>query len=199
MEVLTPQTLGEALRLMAERPDAVPVQGGTDVMVGSTSTACGPIHSKQVDESDSLIARESRRPEQPTTTWQNPRAVIPSPSGDLGSGVRVVSIEIHDEGVVVRLLTAAPPLDLDLTGRRQAFALSDGGDTRYWYVGGGASGYPGGLRIEARYVPAPRTAREASPSLITTNASRFHCRKSVAGQGTAPNTGAASRYAARTR
>ena len=34
MEVLTPQTLAEALRLMAERPDAVPVQGGTDVMVG---------------------------------------------------------------------------------------------------------------------------------------------------------------------
>jgi CO/xanthine dehydrogenase FAD-binding subunit len=33
VEVLTPQTLGEALRWKAERPDAVPVQGGTDVMV----------------------------------------------------------------------------------------------------------------------------------------------------------------------
>ena len=33
MEVLTPRTLDEALRLKAERPDAVPIQGGTDVMV----------------------------------------------------------------------------------------------------------------------------------------------------------------------
>ena len=33
MEVLTPSTLDEALALKAERPDAVPIQGGTDVMV----------------------------------------------------------------------------------------------------------------------------------------------------------------------
>jgi len=33
MEVLTPRSLGEALRIKAERPDAVPIQGGTDVMV----------------------------------------------------------------------------------------------------------------------------------------------------------------------
>jgi CO/xanthine dehydrogenase FAD-binding subunit len=33
VEVLTPHTLDEALRLKAERPDAVPIQGGTDVMV----------------------------------------------------------------------------------------------------------------------------------------------------------------------
>jgi CO/xanthine dehydrogenase FAD-binding subunit len=33
VDVLTPRTLGEALRLKAERPDAVPIQGGTDVMV----------------------------------------------------------------------------------------------------------------------------------------------------------------------
>jgi CO/xanthine dehydrogenase FAD-binding subunit len=33
MEVLTPRSLAEALRLKAERPDAVPIQGGTDVMV----------------------------------------------------------------------------------------------------------------------------------------------------------------------
>jgi CO/xanthine dehydrogenase FAD-binding subunit len=33
MEVLTPRTLGEALALKAERPDAAPIQGGTDVMV----------------------------------------------------------------------------------------------------------------------------------------------------------------------
>jgi CO/xanthine dehydrogenase FAD-binding subunit len=33
VDVLTPSTLDEALRLKAERPDAVPIQGGTDVMV----------------------------------------------------------------------------------------------------------------------------------------------------------------------
>jgi CO/xanthine dehydrogenase FAD-binding subunit len=33
MEVLTPRTLDDALRLKADRPDALPIQGGTDVMV----------------------------------------------------------------------------------------------------------------------------------------------------------------------
>jgi CO/xanthine dehydrogenase FAD-binding subunit len=33
VEVLTPQTLDEALRLKSEHPDAWPIQGGTDVMV----------------------------------------------------------------------------------------------------------------------------------------------------------------------
>src|SRR5438067_3792342 len=33
MEVLTPRSLDEALRLKSERPDALPLQGGTDVMV----------------------------------------------------------------------------------------------------------------------------------------------------------------------
>ena len=33
MEVLTPRSLSEALRLKAERPELLPIQGGTDVMV----------------------------------------------------------------------------------------------------------------------------------------------------------------------
>jgi len=33
VDVLTPRTLDEALRLKAEHPDALPIQGGTDVMV----------------------------------------------------------------------------------------------------------------------------------------------------------------------
>ena len=33
MEVLTPRSLDEALRLKAEHPDARPIAGGTDVMV----------------------------------------------------------------------------------------------------------------------------------------------------------------------
>ncbi len=34
VDVLTPRTFEEALRLKADRPNAVPIQGGTDVMVG---------------------------------------------------------------------------------------------------------------------------------------------------------------------
>ena len=33
MDVLTPRSLDEALELKAEHPDALPIQGGTDVMV----------------------------------------------------------------------------------------------------------------------------------------------------------------------
>ena len=33
MDVLTPRSLDEALRLKSDRPDAVPIQGGTDLMV----------------------------------------------------------------------------------------------------------------------------------------------------------------------
>jgi len=33
VDVLRPRTLDEALRMKAERPEAVPIQGGTDVMV----------------------------------------------------------------------------------------------------------------------------------------------------------------------
>src|SRR5215212_9910375 len=33
VDVLTPRSLDEALRLKSERPEAVPIQGGTDVMV----------------------------------------------------------------------------------------------------------------------------------------------------------------------
>ena len=33
MEILTPRTLDEALRIKSERPGAWPIQGGTDVMV----------------------------------------------------------------------------------------------------------------------------------------------------------------------
>ncbi|MDH4340242.1 MAG: FAD binding domain-containing protein, partial [Thermoleophilia bacterium] len=33
MDVLTPRSLDDALRLKAENPGALPIQGGTDVMV----------------------------------------------------------------------------------------------------------------------------------------------------------------------
>ena len=33
VEVLSPRSLAECLRLKAEHPDALPIQGGTDVMV----------------------------------------------------------------------------------------------------------------------------------------------------------------------
>ena len=44
MDVLTPRSLEEALRLKAERPDAVPIQGGTDVMVELNFDRAGPRH-----------------------------------------------------------------------------------------------------------------------------------------------------------
>jgi CO/xanthine dehydrogenase FAD-binding subunit len=42
MEVLTPRSLDEALRMKAARPDAVPIQGGTDVMVSLNFDAIRP-------------------------------------------------------------------------------------------------------------------------------------------------------------
>jgi CO/xanthine dehydrogenase FAD-binding subunit len=42
MEVLTPRTLEEAVRLKSERPDAVPIQGGTDLMVSLNFDAIRP-------------------------------------------------------------------------------------------------------------------------------------------------------------
>jgi len=42
MDVLTPRTLDEALRLKAAHPQAVPIQGGTDVMVALNFNAIRP-------------------------------------------------------------------------------------------------------------------------------------------------------------
>jgi len=42
MDVLTPRSLEEALRLKSEHPGAVPIQGGTDVMVGLNFDALRP-------------------------------------------------------------------------------------------------------------------------------------------------------------
>jgi CO/xanthine dehydrogenase FAD-binding subunit len=42
MEVLTPRTLDEALRMKADRPEAVPIQGGTDLMVALNFDATRP-------------------------------------------------------------------------------------------------------------------------------------------------------------
>jgi CO/xanthine dehydrogenase FAD-binding subunit len=53
MDVLTPRTLDEALQLKAERPDARPIQGGTDVMVELNFDHSRPeaiINLNEVDE-----------------------------------------------------------------------------------------------------------------------------------------------------
>ena len=42
MEVLTPRSLDEALRMKAEHPSALPIQGGTDVMVALNFDAIRP-------------------------------------------------------------------------------------------------------------------------------------------------------------
>jgi CO/xanthine dehydrogenase FAD-binding subunit len=50
VDVLTPRTLEEALRLKAERPDAVPIQGGTDVMVDLNFDRARPVALLNLNE-----------------------------------------------------------------------------------------------------------------------------------------------------
>jgi CO/xanthine dehydrogenase FAD-binding subunit len=50
VDVLTPSTLEEALRLKAERPDAVPIQGGTDVMVDLNFDRARPVALLNLNE-----------------------------------------------------------------------------------------------------------------------------------------------------
>ena len=50
MDVLTPRTLEEALRLKAERPDAVPIQGGTDLMVELNFDRARPVALLNLNE-----------------------------------------------------------------------------------------------------------------------------------------------------
>jgi CO/xanthine dehydrogenase FAD-binding subunit len=50
VDVLTPRTLEEALRLKAERPDAVPIQGGTDVMVDLNFDRARPVALMNLNE-----------------------------------------------------------------------------------------------------------------------------------------------------
>ena len=107
-----------------------------------------------LDETHHLIARGPRLPELPTV-GTDLRAVIPVAGEDLGGGVRLISIEIYDKGMVVRVLASPPPDDFhSLTGRK-AFALSDDAGTRYRYFSGGAQGRGDATRVEANYVPAP--------------------------------------------
>jgi CO/xanthine dehydrogenase FAD-binding subunit len=50
VDVLTPRTLEEALRLKAERPDAVPIQGGTDLMVDLNFDRARPLALLNLNE-----------------------------------------------------------------------------------------------------------------------------------------------------
>ncbi|MGH3134676.1 MAG: FAD binding domain-containing protein [Gaiellaceae bacterium] len=61
MEVLTPRSLDEALRLKAEHPDALPIQGGTDVMVALNFDRTRPDHILNLNEVADLrgFAREN--------------------------------------------------------------------------------------------------------------------------------------------
>jgi CO/xanthine dehydrogenase FAD-binding subunit len=54
VDVLTPRTLGEALQLKAETPDAVPIQGGTDVMVDLNFDRARPPALLNLNEVDEL-------------------------------------------------------------------------------------------------------------------------------------------------
>ena len=54
MEVLTPRSLDEALRMKAELPEAVPIQGGTDVMVELNFHRARPEALLNLNEVDEL-------------------------------------------------------------------------------------------------------------------------------------------------
>jgi CO/xanthine dehydrogenase FAD-binding subunit len=54
VEVLTPRTLDDALALKAERPEAVPIQGGTDVMVDLNFDRARPKTLLNLNEVDEL-------------------------------------------------------------------------------------------------------------------------------------------------
>ncbi|HUP32538.1 MAG TPA: FAD binding domain-containing protein, partial [Gaiellaceae bacterium] len=61
VEVLTPRSLDEALRVKAELPAALPVQGGTDVLVGLNFDRLRPDALLNLNEVDELrgVSRES--------------------------------------------------------------------------------------------------------------------------------------------
>src|SRR5207248_5571560 len=63
VDVLTPRSLDEALRLKAEVPGAVPIQGGTDVMVELNFDRARPAALLNLDEVAELRgwSREDRR------------------------------------------------------------------------------------------------------------------------------------------
>jgi CO/xanthine dehydrogenase FAD-binding subunit len=54
VEVLSPRSLAEALELKAERPDAVPIAGGTDVMVGVNFDRLRPAAFLNLEEVEEL-------------------------------------------------------------------------------------------------------------------------------------------------
>ena len=72
VDVLTPRTLEEALRLKAERPDAVPIQGGTDVMVDLNFDRARPVALLNLNEVAEL--RGWRR--QNGTVWIDRKSVV---------------------------------------------------------------------------------------------------------------------------
>jgi CO/xanthine dehydrogenase FAD-binding subunit len=54
VDVLTPRSLDDALRLKSERPDAVPIQGGTDLMVALNFDRARPEAILNLNEVDEL-------------------------------------------------------------------------------------------------------------------------------------------------
>jgi CO/xanthine dehydrogenase FAD-binding subunit len=62
MEVLTPRTLEEAVRLKSERSDAVPIQGGTDLMVSLNFDAIRPDAILNLNEVEELKGWEVSGP-----------------------------------------------------------------------------------------------------------------------------------------
>ena len=61
MEVITPRTLDEALRIKSERPDARPIAGGTDLLVELNFDRTRPetiLNLAEVAGAEGLVARQ---------------------------------------------------------------------------------------------------------------------------------------------
>ena len=122
-------------------------------------------------------ARGPYLPEQPTVGIEL-RRVIPIASDDLGRGTRVVSVEIYNQGLIVRWLIAPPPDDLDdqVTHFPHAplFALSDDAGTHYNYLSSGGFGSSDATRGDELHRPAP--PEEATALDLTHRGERIRVR-----------------------
>lgn len=90
MEVLTPRSLDDALRLKAERPHALPIQGGTDVMVALNFDRARPEALLNLNEIDGL------------RSWSRENGAL-----RLGSGLTYTEVEHELAGDLAALAEAS--------------------------------------------------------------------------------------------
>jgi CO/xanthine dehydrogenase FAD-binding subunit len=114
VEVLTPHSLDEALRMKAEHPDAVPIQGGTDVLVALNFDRLRPERILNLNEVSELrgVARDNGvlRLASGLTYTEAMRAPVAGALPALAQASRTVgSPQIRNRGTVGGNLGTASP------------------------------------------------------------------------------------------